>query len=452
MKRDYVSTFLLFAATGFLVLFTLVVFFRSSGTTLSSFLIASIAGLAAVAISGLWLLRSRQLVIAYFFVLIGYVVRMIVGISVYIELDPGYFGGDGTYNLGHPEIELGFRAARIVFDALSSTTDFSPAFALTVLNAGDTKNPIIAWWMGAFLFASGSANAMDLAAFNAVHMSVAALGIIGLALNLGYSKRAASLSGIMTAFYPFSFISSLLWRDAIGFLFVVLAICLVSQFKLRNPATWPHLALASFFAFGHRTIYPIVILLVSFLSARAGSQKNFQGRSTVSWAVGIVTTLFISQLLSEYLFLYRPNFSIDDILERVVFLPILMLRAVLGPFPWFTELEPHMYWMRIFDYAFHTIQLAFLICIARNFRHFFHASDLGVYAFLLFFLSSLLAPGIHTAYLSIGLPFIFARIFSLVRDFWRYLLGSLMAFSLFNSLFFILGFSGMGISQSISGY
>lgn len=130
----------------------------------------------------------------------------------------------------------------------------------------------------------------------------------------------------------------------------------------------------------------------------------------------------------------------------------LFLRAILGPFPWFDGLLPEMFWGRILDFAFHVIQLAIFLGIARNYRRFFRAPDLSIYAFMLFFGTAILAPGIHTAYLSVGLPFAFARVFSVVRNFWLYPLASLLLFLAFNAFFYLFGFSGRGLSQSITGY
>ena len=456
VKRDEVSSFLVFALTGFAVLFGTVMLFRYNGTPLDTFLVATAAGLAAIAVSGLWLLRCRQGGVVYVLVLSGYLVRVLFGIYVYNELDPYYFQGDGSYSWGHPEMELSFNAARITSNALASNDGFLLAFASSALNDGDSKNPLIHWWMGMFLMSTGSTNAMDLAAFNAFHMSIAALGIIALALNLGYPRRAAFLAGIVTAWYPFSFISSLLWRDAIGCAFVVLAIVLASKFKLRSLATWPLFTAAMFLSFSHRTVYPVVIFLASFLSVKMATQGTLQGnrstKRTGYWFLGIVVTLVCSRLFSDYLFLYYSNFSVGAVLERIVFLPILLVRAILGPFPWFNELAPPMFWSRIFDYAFHVLQFAVLLGIAQHYRRFFRTPDISVYAFLLFFGTAMMAPGIHTAYLSVGLPFAFARIFSLTRNFSMYLIASFFFFMAFNVLFFVLGFSGAGFSQSITGY
>lgn len=456
MKHDEISIFLVFALTGFAVLFGTVMLFQTNGIPLYTFWVSTAAGLSAIAVSGLWLLRYSQGSVIYVLVLSSYLVRILFGIYVYNELDPGYFEGDGSYKWGHNELELSFNAVRIVYYAMASNDGFTLAFAPTVLNEGDSKNPIIHWWMGSYLAISGSANAMDLSAFNAFHMLIAALGIIALSLNLGYSRRAAFLAGIVTAWYPFSFISSLLWRDGVGFAFVVVALVLARKFKFRRPSTWPLFAGAIFLSFFHRTVYPVVIVLAHFLSVQSSTQGNSQGNrsatKTVYWFLGIIISLVGSRLFSDYLFLYYSNFSVAAVLERIIFLPILFVRAILGPFPWFNDITPMMYWSRIFDYALHVLQFAVLLCIAQHYRRFFRAPDISIIAFLLFFGTSMLAPGIHTAYLSVGLPFALARIFSLTRNFSMYFFLSFFLFMAFNALFYVLGFSGEGFSQSLTGY
>lgn len=455
-KRDEVSRFLVFAFMGFAVLFGVVILFRSNGTPLDSFVIACTAGFVAIAVSGLWLLRYPLGNVVYALMMCGYLARILFGIYVYTELDPGYFQGNGAYLWGHPEIELSFDAARIVFDSMTSNESFSLAVALAVLNEGDSKNPLIHWWMGLFLVSTGFDNAMDLAAFNAVHMSISALGLIALALNLGYSRRAAYLAGIVTAWYPFAFISSLLWRDAIGFTFVVLAVGLASQFKLRSVSTWYRLAGSLLLAFAHRTVYPVVILLSFFLSVSSsaqGASKVTRGtKRKLIMFLGIFGTLVVTRVFSDYLFLYYSDEYVGTVLGRLMYFPILFARAVLGPFPWFNELPAMMFWDRIFEFAFHVLQLAVFLGIARHYRRFLQAPDMNVYAFLLFFGTAMLAPGTHTAYLSVGLPFAFARLFSFVRNFSLYLIASLFLFVIFNVLFFVFGFSGQGFSSSITGY
>lgn len=453
-ERDEVSRFLVYTFTGFAVLFGLETIIPSDGTPLVSFLVASSAGLAAIAASGYWILNYRQGGHVYVLVLTSYLVRMFFGIYVYTELDPGYFSGNGDYLLGHPEVEQSYRAARIVFDSLTNNTGLSFPFAFSLLNEGDSKNPLIHLWMGLFFVSGNSANAMDLAPFNAFHMAIAALGIVSLALNYGYPTRAAFLAGVTTAWYPFAFNSGLLWRDAIGFAFVVLSVALVSKFKMRNILSWPFFVGAVFLSFAHRTVYPVAIIMVNFLNIAKLriSQGAKSNNKTLIIGVGVIVVLVVIRLFSDYIFLYYSELYAADIIGRLIYLPILVMRAILGPFPWFDKLDQVMFWDRILDYAYHVLQLAVFLGIARHFRNFFSAPDMNIHAFVVFLGLAMLAPGIHTAYLAVSLPFAFARIFFVVRNLPGYLLVSLLLFLLFNVLFYLLGFSGIGISQSITGY
>lgn len=456
MCKGVVSAYILQCCLGLLAFFAISWLVGGDNSPLETLIVSVVSGFFALMLSSLWVLKKRGYLVFLIVLLLAYLARILVGLVAYLDIDPGYFSGSGAYLVGHPEIELSYHAASKIFDYLSGNDSSFSILWLGVLNEGESKNPIIHWWMGFFLTSLGSVNSLNLMAFNSFHHCLAGLGITALAIHYGYPHRSAQLAGLLTAWIPWSFPASLLWRDSIGIFFIVFAFALLTIFNFRKPTSYLWLFLSMFLVFAHRTVYPAIVLAVALFEAtqhglrplsRIGLQRKMAGL-----LIGLICATGLVLGFGDIFLMYKTDFNIGSLLSRLISLPLLLLRAIFGPFPWLQLDSSILSWERISDYGFHVLQLAaFLVVLAKP-RSFAKSINPMTLAFAFFFVFAILAPGIHTSYLAISLPFLLPYAITLANGFHRYVALSLVIFLVANALYFAIGLSGLGLVMEITGY
>lgn len=430
---------------------------RFGGHPAVTLLVAIVAGGVAVWVMTSWVTKYTNGGRTRLFIVFAYLARIVVGVFLYLTLDSNYFSGSGNYIDNNWEYYLTYNAAVKASNSLLVSGEWR---WWEIFDIGETKNPAIHMWMGTFLSMSSSENAMDLAVFNSFHHVLAAIIVAAIALHNNYSVRASFLSAIVIAWLPWSFPASIMWRDEVGFGFIALALLLLAIARKIGYLGIPFLGLACWLAFIDRSEYVAVFLLMFFLSKLLPALRNaFDKHGIIVWiaVLGLTVTVgFVSASYFQTVVFVGQDDSIGESLsQRILTFPILLLRAILGPFPWFLsvgEYEDSIQY-KIFDYAYHVLQFAVLIVLVRNWRIcLLDNTNLLVLAFLGIWTLGVIAPGVHTAYLAVGLPFILPAIFERQIVFHRYLYVALTFFVSANVLFVLSGLSGSGLSQVITGY
>lgn len=419
---------------------------------------ALIAGGIAVWLATTWMPfygmgnAIRWVIIAAFFL------RVIVGVDLYLLSDPEYFLGSGAYIDFNREYYLTYENSLKASQHLLSGGDWR---WFNLFNSGETKNPALHMWMGYFLSMTGSMNAMDLAVFNSFHHVIASILISAVAIHLNYSIRSAALTAATIAWLPWSFPASIMWRDEVGMALLAFAVILLAIGKKSNIVlSLLYLVFASWLVYHNRTVYAGVFLIVGILSAILRITHNyFREKFFLLLAIVFILTIIIidvafSTYQSVFFAAYKEEYGLDNFLQRIMNFPFLLLRAIFGPFPWFASgtTSQSAIEFRLFDYAYHVLQLAFLIVVASNWRAIFQKLDILILTFFGLWFVGIVAHGVHTAYLAVALPFIFPFVFEIAKNMKNYIFISSVFFLLANIIYVASGLAGRGLIIGITGY
>lgn len=414
---------------------------------------ASLSGLCGVIVCSLPFRCYRNFRILLLLLVAAYVLRLLVGIWVYLdEKDGDYFSGNGSYQyhaLDH-EFYWTYKHATQAADILSRESG-----KVSVISRRDDKNLNIHLWMGSFLAVGGSRHALDLAPFNAFHHLFAGILMISLALACGYPLRIAFLSGALTAWIPWAFAASVMWRDSVGFAWMVLSVAIICLGRELPFVAGLLVAMpAAYLAWSDRSPYFLAAILITLLSV-LWDRPNLLPEGPWKLAKRIFTaTLLAVGVLLLWHYISAVSFeghelqaSGESLSHRLLVSPLLVLRALAGPFPWFFEENSGL---RLFDYLFHVMQLGvFLICVT-NFRRI--GFNLLTYSAAIFWTLGFMGGGVHTAYLAVAYPFVLPSVLNTGASLPRYLLISGALFVVANTAYILSGLSGSGLIMNLTGY
>lgn len=407
---------------------------------------------------GLWFCSKWMKQLAYGgatrkIILLAYCARIAIGLFVYLSAqDPAYFDGPGNYIAQTSEFERTFDMAKFAANNLKNNGKWSSEDVYLV---DMDKNANIHTLMGWFFAAGDSRHSLDLAPLNAFHHALAGILISGIAIALGYASGPSLMAGIFTSWIPWAFPATIMWRDSIGLGWVVASLAiLVASRKYGILGVLFACVPAGFLAISDRTPYFLLPLL--FLSFYLTDKRRLSLNITdinykhFFWVIILfIAFLTMQQVISnEYFFLYGNLLS--NIIDRIVEIPLLFIRAVMGPFPWIIQTEFDIY--TCFDYAFHVFQFAIFIVVFKYVKYFFFEVDIMfIYGVALWCLG-LVATGVHTAYLAVGIPFILPKVFSVKKNISSELAISAAVFVFLNSVYILSGLQGSGLLMNMTGY
>jgi hypothetical protein len=438
---------------GIAIFFGLYALLSPGEDTLGTFLAAFFSGAIGVFFSSFWLRRYHWGKIAQTVIVLAYIARVLVGVDSYLSIDPKYFQGDGSYPSNNWEYYQTYQSATKAADRLLQHGEWWPSQPFEI---SQDKNANIHTWMGYFLAAGKSRNALDLAPFNSFHHVVAGIIIIGLAITLGYSLGACLLAGIATAWIPWAFPASIMWRDSIGICWLVAAIALVVIGRKFGPIGRCALAIpAAFLASSVREVYILVVIA----SALYMYVRDTRGISSISSRTKLATfilpiiivtgLIFFMPSILSYAFERHETF-LAGLGTRLASIPLLILRGIAGPFPW-TEWSGNIELTSFYDYAFHVCQLAAFLVLARNWRSVIQKVDVLLFSAVLLWVMGIIASGVHTAYLAVAMPFYLPAVFSTKDRLGVKLIISLAIFVGANAFFMLSGLHGSGLITNTTG-
>lgn len=437
----------------FFALYALLASGRSPTGTLIS---ALISGGVGVFVGTLWLRKFTGYRIFVFFVLAAYILRVLIGVILYLHvLDPGYFDGKGIYKNKNWEYSWTYVNVMIVADSVINKGEWRTS---RILSPEDDKNAYIHTWMGYFMAAGGSRHALDLAPFNAFHHVVAGTLIVGVALACGYPLLVSLWSGALTAWLPWAFASSIMWRDSVGLAWVVLAIALLCIGRELGLLGSLLLAIpAAFLAWADRAPYFFAVVVITVMSISYDQQKMVAKKWArvprliiVSMLLVLVLSILWNNIASFAFETHSKIATVTNILSRIVLIPLLVLRALAGPFPWFVGGKFDMY--VLCDYFFHVFQFAIFLIFAVKWRSILSRVNIMTYSAAIFWVMAFITGGIHTAYLAVAAPFILPPVLNTGSKLWIFMLISAGAFLLGNVAYVAFGLVGSGLILDITGY
>lgn len=459
LKASFIST-----VVGTAMFFLIYGLFSRDQSPLATLVLATFAGGIGLYISCIWLHSfGKSGNFAITFILIAYICRILVGVFTYlIELDASYFSGLGYYANDNYEYSLTYQHAVNVADKFKQygiwrREDLFPT--------GEYKNTEIHTWMGLFLASGDSRHSLDLAPFNSFHHSLAGMLIIALSLHYGHCMKVAVLAGVGTAWIPWAFPASLMWRDSVGIGWLVISIFIISAYKEFKIGLWGLyfvLVPAIFFAYSVREIYSLIVLLLTVIIVYADLvRKNTTSILKLMFPFVIFGLVFVVVfLIVEYreTIFHRHSDADTQVSEKIIYFPLLVFRALAGPFPWFGG----DFWLyTFFDYLYHAFQLAILFQIAlgiklsnQKFKNIINpknwqplpAVGVSIWTFGVF------ASGVHTAYLALAIPFLLPSVFVNSKYFGLSFVASISLFLTASIIYKALGLEGQGSILNITGY
>ena len=191
------------------------------------------------------------------------------------------------------------------------------------------------------LYMSGNSNLLDFSVQNTLFSFYTAIITSLIAMGFGTTKNQTKIIFIISLFQPFSFISTMVWRDVVGQFFVFLGMhLLLLSFNSRMIKSIAMLVTSSFLMLLLRSAYVFIpTLLFALQYFKSGIKSVRKGLIFLAFIVLVAFTLYKTNLI---VFVEAGYFSYlrgMDIITLILSLPIHYVRSLIGPFPWVNWLE-----------------------------------------------------------------------------------------------------------------
>lgn len=382
---------------------------------------------------------------------IAFILKVFVGVWHYLYfLEPDYFTSTGSYKYFWDYVWMN--------ETMQSAASYWRHSGLSPLPESyylGNKNPFLLAYNGILYFLSGD-NHLNIAPWNALHSLYVAILIGALALQAGATQAQSRLALTLAAFQPFGFISSIMWRDSVGQLWLILGAYLLISSREKRLLWIVILPVSCFLAWSLRQPYSLVILMLAvyiYLSSALQSKKK--GLFIISL---LITIIACSIFLPKYLGLALDRFAGTSQLSfNVLMFPLRLIRAFAGPFPWyqvFMDVNGVEYMPADFLQAVYNLALVILVFpLATKMWKESKSIDTSLLLGALLFVSAAQATGVHMAYVSIGMVLLLPLACKV--DFVKWpptFLKCYFAFFIANLMYWVLGLAGSGILMNITGY
>ena len=427
----------------------------------ASFLVVTCACLTGIIIFYLAYARKALGRSCLGIVLCAFLLRVLIGVVHYLWLkDPNYFAAPSQYTLSW---DFEWMHQSMVFVA-NEFRNYGFLAKLPKWYWLENKNSYLLAYE-AFLYYFSGDYVLNIAPWNSLHIIYTGYIVGAIALQCGCSRKQALVALTLAVFQPYGFISTLMERDFVGQTWVALAVYLVLVAQARTWLLLCVLPIAGFLAYCQREPYLLVILVGAAGLYVINKRKN---PTAVIAAVGVGIVLFLRYNLRSII--YQEAFArytgttefgkhvvTSYIPHRTIMLPLLFIRGVMGPFPWFQIFDKGIVDYQYMPEAFlqSVFNVALLLTVVPLAWHDWKGSKKIDPSFLfgsLFFLSGLLAAGVHSGYVSLGMIF-FMPLASRagLGKFKKCLWGSTIFFLVANMGYWLLGLKGLSILHGITG-
>lgn len=457
IESTNVDSFGVLPAVGFAQALVILTFLLcgSSADARYTLVATSLAGGLGIVVLWRFGLRSSFGSVALRILLASYGLRCLLGIAHYLWwMDPGYFANAGSYTFLE-DFEWMHESLVFVSDHWRAASILDP---LPASFFEENKNAYLMIYNALLYYLTG-AHSLNIAPWNSLHNTYTAALIGSLSLHLGATRRQALLALGVVAFQPFLIFTDLMARDTVGQTGLAVAVYLLVTTRTK-PALWIiFLPLAAFLGYCDRQPYALIVVVAAglLLMLRAKLNPLF----SVGLAFGILLLITLTpafhDLTTASLGLYQGMEGYYT--HRLRFLPLLILRGVMGVFPWFQVFDqppPAAYEFMVPDFLQAVVNLAVFSLALPQLRALWKATrsiDPAAVFGLLLFLVGCIAVGVHVAYVSAGMIFLVPVACRCTPASWWRALGLSFAFFLLaNGLYYVLRLKGQGIIQSITGY
>ncbi len=307
----------------------------------------------------------------------------------------------------------------------------------------------------AILYYLGGVNVLSIAPWNALHSIYTAAIVGALGLSAGLNRPLALRAFFIAAFQPFGFISSVFWRDTVGQTSLSLAIYLLVTTQSSTLLSIAALPLSCTLAYAQREAYAFAAFVPSMLINLRYTARSLARFAVVLFIIflfiyGTATGAFRQRLANASSHAQQNARTAESHLASVRFLPMRLVKAVVGPFPWYQifsseypEYLPEDFAQQVLNVTVYILIFYPLFTKRKQCIPFAPTIAFG----LILFLAGALAGGIHSSYVSTGTIFFLPLAVTRSKRAWRLTLSAVaLAFLVANVLYASLGLTGSGIS------
>lgn len=380
--------------------------------------------------------------------LAAYIAKVGVGVWHYLAfLDSEYFSGVSAYDYLW---DFKWMDVSLIF-----VSNYWRDYGFGLLPESyflETKNAFLLAYSAISYFLGGD-NALNIAPWNAVHSVYVAIIIGALCIQNDVRKKSAMFAVALVSFQPFGFISSMMWRDSVGQLFLVLAVFLILAVRRRKYLMIIVLPFACFLAWSQREPYLIAVFALGMYVVYLSYKKKMHGFVALL-IIGLA--LIGVNLLQSIIDLSFMRASSQSSINVLLF-PLRLLRALMGPFPWyqvFLGVDGWIYMPIDFVQTVYNIAI-YILAIPLAFAAWKRNSSVNPVFFIwaLLFATGIQAIGVHQGYISIGVVFLVPLIKDIkVGRYASVFFGCFGVFVSMNLLYWMLGLTGSGVLMGITGY
>jgi len=386
------------------------------------------------------------------FMLLGLFIKLFIGYIFWqFYIFPDYFSDSKThFKFNHTEYlgtEVWMRQLadyRITYGYFSFPPDMSMM-----------KHFNIHYFMSN-LYLSGTFNPFDISVQNALLSLFSALIIAHIVKLEGGIPRQIKFALLLAIFQPWTMISSIIWRDIVGQFFIAIGGYWVYKASKTNGIYMVFLIIfASLSMYLQRLVYffyPVITIFGYYLYKRRANYKLLFIPIVIIFVVYFNNSFSISEKLAEG---YGSNIYSTNLW---LFLPINVIRLILGPLPWTV-------WFRFDDYTiflisdyFQSVMDVVLVIFSmiaygklrKQMSNYKMILNLFGILFLLFILAGLGAGSIHLAYMATGAIFLIPAISLILtnQSFMKVFLLVFIFYIFINIFGIALGLTGQGLGNT----
>lgn len=380
---------------------------------INSFIGSSVSFLILTICSVLILFKSKKWI--WFFVL-AFVIKLTIGLVHYLYfIDPSYFESTGRYKSPTFEYEA-------VFSQIISFAHEKIEHGILFFNHSSSRvtHPEILSFISIPFVYFGD-YPLIITPINTFFSLLISMNIILIAqYKFQFDERSLKQIALLTAYFPITLITSLLWRDIVGLSLMSIGLTLI-MFSNRTITHWVALIAACYLFYLQRTIYPLVLVMGYIINVIFTRHYQSRGNEILS---KILTVIFIVVVLPFILKLgnTEANASMAKGLLNfsILILPLKLVVGLIGPFPWTQFLQYETipaYSYQLQDYLQGTFNFAFVLCLVLSWKAYFKKDNLNMQNITgtLLIISGLFNSYMHMSYVAVGFMFLIPWLFTQIN-------------------------------------
>lgn len=382
----------------------------NNNTQLSSFIASSIAFLLATVFATIILLKEAKWILFFVF---AYIIKVFIGLVHYLFfIDADYFNGKGTYKALTLEFEAVFNGIKTFANLKLEHGLFY--FESTAIDA--THPEILSFISIPFMFFGNFV--LTISPVNAFFSLLISINILLIAkYKYNFSNKNLKYVAFITAYFPMTLISSLLWRDVVGMSLMSIGITLL-YFSKRSLSQYLLLIIACYLFYLQRTVYPVFLVFAFLINITFNRQSKKRKLDLLYKILTIGAFLLLTPLILDIADTETNSSIARGVSNNLLILPFKMFIGLIGPFPWTNFLIYESfpaYSYQLEDYLQGAFNIAFVFIMFRN--KFFRKENLNLLNIIGFFLimSGLLNSLMHISYVAFGFMFLTPWLFTVIN-------------------------------------